>query len=152
LKAAITHNGLSVIDVISPCTTFNDHEGSTKSYAYVKDHEEILNEVDFVPFYEDISAEIAEGEVKEVEMHDGSKLRIKKLGREYDPTSKFDALKMIEEANKNGEILTGVYYVDTTKPNFLDMLSIDDAPLATLPEARVRPPKEALEEAMEELR
>jgi 2-oxoglutarate/2-oxoacid ferredoxin oxidoreductase subunit beta len=152
LKAAITHNGLSVIDVISPCTTFNDHEGSTKSYAYVKDHEEILNEVDFVPFYEDISAEIAEGEVKEVEMHDGSKLRIKKLGRDYDPTSKFDALKMIEEANKNGEILTGVYYVDTTKPNFLDMLSIDEAPLATLPESRVRPPKEALDEAMEELR
>jgi 2-oxoglutarate ferredoxin oxidoreductase subunit beta len=152
LKAAITHNGLSVIDVISPCTTFNDHEGSTKSYAYVKDHEEILNEVDFVPFYEDISAEISEGEVKEVEMHDGSKLRIKKLGREYDPTSKFDALKMIEEANKNGEILTGVYYVDTTKPNFLDMLSIDAAPLATLPESRVRPPKEALDEAMEELR
>jgi 2-oxoglutarate ferredoxin oxidoreductase subunit beta len=152
LKAAITHNGLSVIDVISPCTTFNDHEGSTKSYAYVKDHEEILNEVDFVPFYEDISAEIAEGEVKEVEMHDGSKLRIKKLGRDYDPTSKFDALKMIEEANKNGEILTGVYYVDTAKPNFLDMLSIDEAPLATLPESRVRPPKEALNEAMEELR
>jgi len=152
LKAAITHNGLSVIDVISPCTTFNDHEGSTKSYAYVKDHEEMLNEVDFVPFYEDISAEIAEGEVKEVEMHDGSKLRIKKLGREYDPTSKFDALKMIEEANKNGEILTGVYYVDTTKPNFLDMLSIDDAPLATLPQSRVRPPREALDEAMEELR
>jgi 2-oxoglutarate/2-oxoacid ferredoxin oxidoreductase subunit beta len=152
LKAAITHNGLSVIDVISPCTTFNDHEGSTKSYSYVKDHEEMLNEVDFVPFYEDISAEIAEGEVKEVEMHDGSKLRIKKLGREYDPTSKFDALKMIEEANKNDEILTGVYYVDTTKPNFLDMLSIDDAPLATLPQSRVRPPKEALDEAMEELR
>ena len=152
LKAAITHNGLSVIDVISPCTTFNDHEGSTKSYSYVKDHEELLNEVDFVPFYEDISAEIAEGEVKEVEMHDGSKLRIKKLGREYDPTSKFDALKMIDEANKNGEILTGVYYVDTNKPNFLDMLSIDDAPLATLPQARVRPPKEALDEAMEELR
>jgi len=152
LKAAITHNGLSVIDVISPCTTFNDHEGSTKSYSYVKDHEEMLNEVDFVPFYEDISAEIAEGEVKEVEMHDGSKLRIKKLGREYDPTSKFDALKMIEEANKNGEILTGVYYVDTGKPNFLDMLSIDEAPLATLPQSRVRPPKEALEEAMEELR
>jgi len=152
LKAAITHNGLSVIDVISPCTTFNDHEGSTKSYSYVKDHEEMLNEVDFVPFYEDISAEIAEGEVKEVEMHDGSRLRIKKLGREYDPTSKFDALKMIEEANKNGEILTGVYYVDTNKPNFLDMLSIDDAPLATLPQSRVRPPKEALDEAMEELR
>jgi 2-oxoglutarate ferredoxin oxidoreductase subunit beta len=152
LKAAITHNGLSVIDVISPCTTFNDHEGSTKSYSYVKDHEEALNEVDFVPYYEDITTEIAEGEVKEVEMHDGSRLRIKKLGRDYDPTSKFDALKAIEEANKSGEVLTGVYYVDTTKPNFLDMLSIDDAPLATLPESRIRPPKEALDEAMEELR
>src|ERR1700674_4050 len=152
LKAAITHKGLSVIDVISPCTTFNDHEGSTKSYSYVKDHEEMLNEVDFVPFYEDISAEIAEGEVKEVEMHDGSKLRIKKLGREYDPTNKFDALKAIDESNKNGEVLTGVYYVDTTKPNFLDMLSIDTAPLATLPESKIRPPKEALDEAMEELR
>jgi len=152
LKAAITHNGLSVIDVISPCTTFNDHEGSTKSYSYVKDHEEQLNELDFVPFYEDISAEIAEGEVKEVEMHDGSKLRIKKLGRDYDPTNKFDALKAIDESNKNGEVLTGVYYVDTSKPNFLDMLSIDAAPLATLPESKIRPPKEALDEAMEELR
>jgi 2-oxoglutarate ferredoxin oxidoreductase subunit beta len=152
LKAAITHNGLSVIDVISPCTTFNDHEGSTKSYSYVKDHEEALNEVDFVPYYEDITTEIAEGEVKEVEMHDGSRLLIKKLGRDYDPTSKFDALKAIEEANKGGEVLTGVYYVDTTKPNFLDLLSIDDAPLATLPESRIRPPKEALDEAMEELR
>jgi 2-oxoglutarate/2-oxoacid ferredoxin oxidoreductase subunit beta len=152
LKAAITHNGLSVIDIISPCTTFNDHEGSTKSYSYVKDHEEQLNELDFVPFYEDISAEIPEGEVKEVEMHDGSKLRIKKLGRDYDPTNKFDALKAIDESNKNGEVLTGVYYVDTSKPNFLDMLSIDAAPLATLPESKIRPPKEALDEAMEELR
>jgi 2-oxoglutarate/2-oxoacid ferredoxin oxidoreductase subunit beta len=152
LKAAIAHRGTVMIDVISPCVTFNDHEGSTKSYSYVKDHEEALNEVDFVPYYEDISTEIAEGEVKEVEMHDGSKLRIKKLGRDYDPTSKFDALKAIEEANKSGEVLTGVYYVDTTKPNFLDMLSIDDAPLATLPQSRVRPPKEALDEAMEELR
>jgi 2-oxoglutarate ferredoxin oxidoreductase subunit beta len=152
LKAAITHNGLSVIDVISPCTTFNDHEGSTKSYAYVKDHEELLNEVDFVPFYNDITAEIPEGEVKEVEMHDGSRLRIKKLGRDYDPTSKFDALKVIEESNRNGEILTGVYYVDTTKPNFIEMMGLDQAPLATLPESRVRPSKEALDEVMEELR
>src|SRR5579871_4738390 len=74
LKAAIVHNGLSIIDVVSPCVTFNDHEGRSESYSYVKDHEELLNEVDFVPFYEDISTEIAEGEVKEVEMHDGSKL------------------------------------------------------------------------------
>lgn len=152
LKTAIAHNGLSVLDVISPCTTFNDHEGSTKSYSYIKEHDELLNEIDFVPFYEDISVEIAEGEVKEVEMHDGSKLRIKKLGRDYDPTNKFDALRAIDEANKKGEVLTGVFYVDTSKPNFMDLLNMEDAPLATLPERKVRPPREVLDEVMEELR
>ncbi len=152
LKTAIAHNGLSVIDVISPCTTFNDHEGSTKSYSYVKEHDELLNDLDFVPFYDDISVEIAEGEVQEVEMHDGSKLRIKKLGRDYDPTNKFDALKAIDEAARKGEILTGVFYVDTNKPNFMELLEIVDAPLATLPESKVRPPREALDRVMEELR
>lgn len=152
LKTAIAHNGLSVIDVISPCTTFNDHEGSTKSYSYVKEHDELLNDLDFVPFYDDISVEIAEGEVQEVEMHDGSKLRIKKLGRDYDPTNKFDALKAIDEAARKGEILTGVFYVDTSKPNFMELLEIVDAPLATLPESKVRPPREALDRVMEELR
>jgi 2-oxoglutarate ferredoxin oxidoreductase subunit beta len=152
LKTAIAHNGLSVIDVISPCTTFNDHEGSTKSYSYIKDHDEILNELDFVPYYDDISVEIDEGEVKEVELHDGSKLRIKKLGRDYDPSNKFDALKAMDEAEKKGEVLTGVFYVDTKKPNFMEMLNMEDAPLATLPESRVRPPKEVLDQVMEELR
>ena len=152
LKAAIAHNGLSVIDVISPCTTFNDHDGSTKSYSYMKEHDELLNEIDFVPFYEDISVEIPEGEVQEVELHDGSRLRIKKLGKDYDPTNKFHALKAIDEAAGKGEVLTGIFYVDTSKPNFMDLLHLDDAPLATLPESKVRPPKEVLELAMEELR
>jgi 2-oxoglutarate ferredoxin oxidoreductase subunit beta len=152
LKTAIVHNGLSVIDVVSPCTTFNDHEGSTKSYSYMKEHDHILNELDFVPYYDDISVEIEEGEVKEVELHDGSKLRIKKLGRDYDPGNKFDALKAMDEAEKKGEVLTGVFYVDTKKPNFMEMLNMDDAPLATLPESKVRPPKEVLDQVMEELR
>ena len=152
LKTAIAHNGLSVIDVISPCTTFNDHEGSTKSYSYIKEHDEILNELDFVPYYDDISVEIDEGEVKEVELHDGSKLRIKKLGRDYDPSNQFDALKAMDEAEKKGEVLTGVFYVDTQKPNFMEMLNMEDAPLATLPESKVRPPKEVLDQVMEELR
>ena len=152
LKTAIAHNGLSVIDVISPCTTFNDHEGSTKSYSYIKEHDELLNEIDFVPFYDDISVEIAEGEVQEVAMHDGSKLRIKKLGRDYDPTDKFDALKAIDEAAKKGEVLTGVFYVDTGKPNFMELLEIEEAPLATLPQSKVRPSREVLDQVMEELR
>ena len=152
LKTAIAHNGLSVIDVISPCTTFNDHEGSTKSYSYIKEHDEILNELDFVPFYDDIAVEIDEGEVKEVELHDGSKLRIKKLGRDYDPSNQFDALKAMDEAEKKGEVLTGVFYVDTKKPNFMEMLNMEDAPLATLPESKIRPPKAVLDQVMEELR
>jgi 2-oxoglutarate/2-oxoacid ferredoxin oxidoreductase subunit beta len=152
LKTAIVHNGLSVIDVVSPCTTFNDHEGSTKSYSYMKEHDEMLNELDFVPYYDEISVDIPEGEVQEVTMHDGSTLRIKKLGREYDPTNKFDALKALDEAAKKGEVLTGVFYIDTHKPNFMEMLGMEEAPLATLPESKVRPPKESLDQVMEELR
>jgi 2-oxoglutarate ferredoxin oxidoreductase subunit beta len=152
LKAAIAHNGLSVIDVISPCVTFNDHEGSTKSYSYVKDHEEPLHELDFVPFFEDIAVEIGEGEVRDVALHDGSHLKIRKLAREYDPTSRLSAQSALEEAEAKGEVLTGVLYVNTASLNFIDVLNLVDQPLATLPESVVRPSHTALEEIMEELR
>ncbi|HEU0142832.1 MAG TPA: 2-oxoacid:ferredoxin oxidoreductase subunit beta [Bryobacteraceae bacterium] len=152
LKAAIAHKGLSVIDVISPCTTFNDHEGSTKSYSYMKDHDEPLHELDFVPFYQDISVEIAEGEVREVELHDGSKLRLKKLERDYDPTDRIRALDFIHESASSGVVLTGILYVDNKRKTFLDMLNLGDAPLGTLPEAKTRPDQRALDQIMEELR
>jgi 2-oxoglutarate ferredoxin oxidoreductase subunit beta len=152
LKAAIVHNGLSIIDVVSPCVTFNDHEGSTKSYGYMKEHEEVLHELDFVPAYEDIEVEIGEGETRDVRMHDGSLLRIKKLERDYDPTVKLNALAALEEAEKKHEVLTGVLYVNTEKPNFLEMMNVVDEPLATLPESKTRPPKSVLDEVMEELR
>jgi len=152
LKAAIAHNGLTVIDVISPCVTFNDHTGSTKSYSYMKDHEEVLHDLDFVPHFEDIDVEIAEGETREVEMHDGSRLRIKKLEREYDPTNKMSALAMLGEAQEKGEVLTGVLYVNTQKPNFLQLLNMTDERLATLPESITRPPRSVLDQVMEELR
>ena len=152
LKTAIAHRGLSVIDVVSPCVTFNDHEGSTKSYSYVKDHEETLQELDFVPFFEDISVEIPEGEVMDVRMHDGSHLRIRKLSRDFDPTNRLAALATMEEAELAGEVLTGVLYLNPTKPTFLDLLDLGDAPLGTLPESKTRPPQAALDEIMEELR
>jgi 2-oxoglutarate ferredoxin oxidoreductase subunit beta len=152
LKAAIAHHGLSIIDVISPCVTFNDHEGSTKSYAYMKDHQEPLHELDFVPSYEDIAVEIAEGEAREVTLHDGSRLRLKKLGRDYDPGDKLTALKALSEAEKSGHVLTGILYLDSTRQHFMDLLNVIDEPLATLPESRVRPPKEVLDQVMEELR
>jgi 2-oxoglutarate ferredoxin oxidoreductase subunit beta len=152
IKTAIAHKGLSLIDVVSPCVTFNDHEGSTKSYSYVKEHEEVLQELSFVPFFEEISVEIAEGEVRDIEMHDGSHLRIRKLGRDYDPTDRIAALAVLEEAARKGEVLTGVLYLDTTKPTFIDLLNMAGAPVATLPQSKVRPSRAALDEAMEELR
>jgi 2-oxoglutarate ferredoxin oxidoreductase subunit beta len=152
IKTAIAHNGLSVIDVVSPCVTFNDHEGSTKSYSYMKEHEEVLQDLDFVPSYEEISVEIPEGEVRDIRLHDGSHLRIRKLHRDYDPTSRLAALTVMEDAEKKHEVLTGVLYVNTEKPNFLEMLHLADEPLATLPQSKVRPPKEVLDQIMEEMR
>ena len=152
LKTAIAHRGLSVIDVISPCVTFNDHEGSTKSYAYVKEHEEVLQELDFVPSFEDITVDIPEGEVMDVLMHDGSHLRIRKLQRDFDPTDRFKALMALEEAEAKGEILTGVLYLNTAKPTFLELLNLADEPVATLPESRVRPSRTVLDQVMDELR
>jgi 2-oxoglutarate ferredoxin oxidoreductase subunit beta len=152
IKAAIAHNGLSVIDVVSPCVTFNDHEGSTKSYSYMKEHESVLHELDFVPSFEDISVEIPEGEVLDVKMHDGSHLRIRKLHREYDPTDRRGALVALEEAELKGEVLTGVLYVNTSKPTLLDVLNLHDDSLASLPESKIRPPRAALAEVMEQLR
>jgi len=152
LKTAIAHRGLSVIDVVSPCVTFNDHAGSTKSYSYMKEHEEVLHELDFVPFFEDISVEIPEGEVRDVQMHDGSHLRIRKLERDFDPTDRFKALVALEESEAKGEVLTGVLYLNTNKPTFLDLLNLTDQPVATLPESKVRPPRAVLDAVMEELR
>src|SRR5918995_5938684 len=97
LKAALAHRGTSMIDVLSPCVTFNDHEGSTKSYAYAKDHEDPVGEVSFVPFFEDITVEYEPGTTTEVKMHDGSKLFLKKLAEDYDPTDKGTALRTLRE-------------------------------------------------------
>jgi 2-oxoglutarate/2-oxoacid ferredoxin oxidoreductase subunit beta len=152
LKAAIAHNGLSLIDVISPCVTFNDHPGSTKSYGYMKDHEEALHELDFVPAYEDIAVDIPEGEVMDVTLHDGSHLRIRKLHRDYDPTNRATAAAVLEESEAKGEVLTGVLYVNTSKPTFVELLNMSDDTLATLPQSRTRPDKAVLDQVMEELR
>jgi 2-oxoglutarate ferredoxin oxidoreductase subunit beta len=152
LKAAISHRGTAMIDVLSPCVTFNDHEGSTKSYAYVKDHDEALGEISFVPFFEDISVDYEPGTTKEVHMHDGSKLYLKKLDAEYDPTDRLQALRTLHETSRRGEFATGVLYVEPDRDDFLELLNLVDDPLAGLPLETVRPPKAALDEVMESLR
>jgi len=152
LKAAIAHRGTVMLDVVSPCVTFNDHEGSTKSYKYMKDHEEPLQEVSFVPAFEDITVEYDPGTTVEVTMHDGSRLRLRKLEEDYDPTHRIKAITRLNEAHEQGEVLTGVFYVNTKTPTFVDLLNMTERPLATLPESVVRPGREVLEQVMEELR
>jgi 2-oxoglutarate ferredoxin oxidoreductase subunit beta len=152
LKAAIAHRGTVMLDVISPCTTFNDHEGSTKSYKYMQEHEEALQEISFVPAFEDIAVEYDAGTTVEVTMHDGSRLRLRKLEQDYDPTDRVKAMNRLNESHRGGEVLTGVFYVNTQAPSFVEMLHLTDQPLATLPESVVRPGREVLEQVMEELR
>src|SRR6476660_2734157 len=93
LKAAIAHKGTVMLDVISPCVTFNDHEGSTKSYKYLKDHDEPVQEIGFVPHFENIDVDYDPGTTADVRMHDGSHLRLRKLDREYDATDRVGALQ-----------------------------------------------------------
>lgn len=151
LKAAIAHKGTVMIDVISPCVTFNDHEGSTKSYKYLKDHDEPVQEVGFVPSFENIELDYDPGTTASVIMHDGSALRLRKLDRDYDATDKVNALKTMAESHDHGEVLTGVLYVNTKASSFIDLLNVVDQPLGQLPESMVRPPKSVLDEVMAEL-
>src|SRR5512138_422877 len=122
LEAAISHRGTSVLDVISPCVTFNDHEGSTKSYAYVKEHDVALQELSFVPSFEEVSVDYDPGTTVDVAMHDGSHLRLRKLEPGYDPSDRARAVARLMEAAGKGEVLTGVLFADTKAPSFADRL------------------------------
>lgn len=139
IKGAISHRGSAVLDIISPCITFNDHEGSTKSFAYVKSHKDSLEEVDFVPFFQDIEIDYAPGEAKVVDMPDGSKIVLKKLEHDYDPTSKKMALDICEKGGRENFFHTGLIYYDASARPMDQQMNLIDEPLATLPESRTRP-------------
>ena len=151
LKAAIAHKGTVMLDVISPCVTFNDHEGSTKSYKYMQEHEEAITEVGFVPHFEDIAVDYDAGTTYNVQLHDGSHIRLRKLRDDYNPNDRAAAVKQLMEAHEKGDVLTGVFYLDTEKPSFTDMLNLVDEPLGTLPQERTRPGKQVLQEIMAKL-
>jgi 2-oxoglutarate ferredoxin oxidoreductase subunit beta len=152
LKAAIAHRGTVMLDVVSPCVTFNDHEGSTKSYKYMKDHEEPIQDINFIPAFEEIDVDYDPGSTVQVVMHDGSRLQLHKIEEDYDPTDRVRAITRLHEAREKGEVLTGVFYVNPQAPTFMDVLNVTEEPLATLPESVVRPGREVLEQVMEELR
>jgi 2-oxoglutarate/2-oxoacid ferredoxin oxidoreductase subunit beta len=152
LKAALSHRGIAMLDVISPCVTFNDHEGSTKSYAYAREHDDPVSDMTFVPYFDSINVDYEPGTTQEVTLHDGSKVYLRKLEQAYDPTDRIAALRTLDEHARRGEFATGLIYVEPDRADFLTQLNIVDEPLARLPLSRVRPGPEVLEEIMEGLR
>jgi 2-oxoglutarate ferredoxin oxidoreductase subunit beta len=152
LRAALSHDGLAVVDVISPCVAFNDHAGSTKSYSYMKDHEEPLHEIDFIPFFNDIEVDLEEGATREVTLHDGSRILLHKLEQDYDPSRRLNAVTRLHQASDGDEVLTGLLYLDQSRPSFTKTLNLVDRPLAGLPESMTRPSPDALERINDEFR
>ncbi len=144
LKAALSHRGIALIDIISPCVTFNNHNTSTKSYTYGKEHEAPINEFDFIPSYEEIEIDEYEGE-KEVKLHDGSRIMLKKLDKSHDPTDKMAAYQVLEDARREQKFITGLIYVSQETPNMVELLNLTSTPLSRLPAEKLRPSKESLE-------
>jgi 2-oxoglutarate ferredoxin oxidoreductase subunit beta len=152
IKGAIAHRGTALLDVISPCVTFNNHEDSTKSYKWAKDHEIPIQEIGFIPFFDDIQVDFDPGTTQDVELHDGSHIRLRKLRADYDAMNKMAALGLLHDGQEKREFLTGLIYVEPTKKDFLSLLELPEEPLATLPDDKARPPREALDQIMEELK
>lgn len=152
MKAAFSHRGIAVLDIISPCVTFNNHDESTKSYSWGRSQEMPLNELNFVPDYAEITIDgMYEGELQ-VAMHDGSKIVLKKLDPDYDPTDKLNAFRTLEEARQKQEFITGLIYVnESERPDLHELLHYTDTPLVYLPEGKLRPGPEALQKVLASL-
>lgn len=152
IKAALSHKGTALLDVISPCITFNNHEGSTMSYDAVRAHDIPLHEIGFVPPAEPIHAEFEPGTTKDIEMPDGSHVRLKKIDRDYDPTNRIAALDAIEQSRSKGEWLTGLLYIREGEPDYNELMHLSKIPLAQMGEKELRPSEAVLQEIMGELK
>ena len=152
LKAGIRHNGFALIDVISPCVSFNDHETSTKSYRYTRDHTLEIAPVDFVPLRHEIMVDENESAVVSVTMHDGSVVRFRKVASDYDPTDRDAAYAYVRSAQGRGEIVTGLLYIDETAADMHGVSGTVSTPLVDLPYEQVCPGGAALAELMHEYR
>ncbi|WP_420645637.1 2-oxoacid:ferredoxin oxidoreductase subunit beta [Candidatus Leptofilum sp.] len=152
LKAALSHRGTAVLDIISPCVAFNNHDTSTKSYGYGREHEEQLHDIGWVPPAEEIMIDdYAPGEMKVVELHDGSHLQLRKLDEDYDPKDKMGALNRLMWAQEKQEFITGLIYYDGERENLAEASHLPQQPLAHLPEDKLRPSADSLDEIMASL-
>jgi 2-oxoglutarate/2-oxoacid ferredoxin oxidoreductase subunit beta len=150
LKAGLMHRGFALIDIISPCVTFNDHEGSTKSYASTRERYHDIAPVDFVPLRREITAAYPEGAATTVRMHDGSEIRFRKLDEVYDPTDRDAAYAHVRRLQEQGEVVTGLLYVEPSGGDMHEVNGTVDTPLVDLPFDALCPGAEALGELMRE--
>ena len=144
IKGAIGHGGVAFIDVISPCVAFNNHAGSTKSYDYVREHNESVSRIDFISEREEITTEYPAGDVVEVEQHDGMVLRLRKLQDDYDPTDRLGAMNHVATHQARGEVVTGLLYLDPQAADLHAALNTTARPLNSLNEAQLCPGADAL--------
>jgi 2-oxoglutarate ferredoxin oxidoreductase subunit beta len=152
LKAAFSHNGTAILDIISPCVTFNNADDSTKSYTYGKDHEEPLQELSYVPYQEEIMVDYEEGTEQVVTLHDGSHIILKKIDPKlHDPTDKMGAYTLLEDARIHNEFITGLIYIETDKQSMTAANHLTGTPLAQMTNEQLRPPREALDKLMQEM-
>ena len=152
LMAGLRHNGFAMIDVISPCVTFNDHEASTKSYLYTRQHYHEVASVDFVPLQREIRTDYAAGDRQPVKMHDGSMVHFRKLEADYDPTNRANAIARVREAQENGEVATGLLFIGEGGKDMHGINNTVDTPLVELPYETLCPGAAKLDALMEEYR
>jgi 2-oxoglutarate ferredoxin oxidoreductase subunit beta len=145
IKAAMSHNGIAVLDIISPCVTFNNQDTTSHSYSWGKDHEVALHDLSYVPHAEEIMVDYEDGQIIEVTMHDGSMIILKKLDREYDPKNRSEAFRVLDESNKDCCLITGLIYIDETQQTLIEHYNLPDEPLNRLTEERLRPPKDTID-------
>jgi 2-oxoglutarate ferredoxin oxidoreductase subunit beta len=151
MKAAMSFKGTAVLDIISPCVTFNNLDDSTKSYGYGKEHEERIQEIEFIQVYDEIRVDYEPGTEQIVKMHDGPTIKLRKLARDYDPTSKWRALELLEQAREKQEFITGLLYINEQRPTLPEVMRLTETPLAQLPESKLRPSREAFAKVMADL-
>jgi 2-oxoglutarate/2-oxoacid ferredoxin oxidoreductase subunit beta len=147
LKAAMAHNGIAVLDIISPCVTFNNEANAYHSYAWGKDHEEPLHDITYIAPRNEIilEEEMKEGDIREVSMHDGSVVVLKNLEKDYNPTNRFQAMNVLEEAHQNNWLATGLIYIETDKPSLTEVYNLVDTPLNRLEEPDLRPAPDVID-------
>ena len=151
LKAAMSFEGTAVLDIISPCVTFNNHEDSTKSFPYGKAHEERIQDIQFIPGFNEIQVDYDEGGEQIVQLHDGQAIKLKKLDRAYDPTDKWRALSLLEQSHERHEFVTGLLYINEKRQTLPQVMHLADTPLSALPNEQLRPTRAAFDKVMAEL-